>query len=380
MAIVSRLRSLAMKSGERALRFTHRRLGALLGEGAAAPTVERTAEPARPTPEPPVSTKPFIEVESAIVRNRELCAADSSFAASYRSGRDTIQTLAAEGAIDGDDVVGKRVLDWECGKGAFSARFLELGAKSVTAIDSWLDVAQVKATLGTHAGVTFERISVEKFADDPSHHGQFDFIFANTVTEHLASLAQVLIRVNQLLAPGGVLVVNHDNYYQPAGSHDHGFLFYDDKSGISFQGARCWETEKKCETSAEHRRTLKANLPWTWDDQIETALDPKDCSKCPYFKRAQPWAHLLHQGEFRTVFPQSGFTTGYKNSSLNKITLFQLRQFLIEAGFNLERWCPHKVVNQPPPVLLQPPFGFSIEDLTTSTVAVRCVKDSSPYR
>ncbi len=120
-------------------------------------------------------------------------------------------------------------------------------------------------------------------------------------------------------------------------------------------------------------------LPWTWDGTIDSRLTPEDCRKCPYYRRAQPWAHLLNQLEFRNVFPQVGFTTGYAKSSLNKVTPFQLRQFVIEAGFEIERWVPHVINNEPPDELLKPPFNFSRQDLCSSTITVRCRKTMTPY-
>lgn len=396
--MLSQLRELARQGRQEVWRFTRRGLETFLEktaepashvtQGEAAPPAPRVevhapvVEAPRPPPPPPAPPlppmEPFTELAAVVAQNRSIGAMDGGFAAGLNSARETIDTLGREGAILAADIQGKRILDWECGRGAFSAVFLERGASAVTAIDSWLDVAQTASTLGAHPDAKYARISVEKFSADAAHQGQYDFIFANTVTEHLPQLAQAFIQVYRLLAPNGVLVINHDNYYQPCGSHDHGFLFYDDKFGISFQGTKCWEAEAKCAASAEHRAGLKQRLPWTWDAEVEARLSPNDCTQCPYFKRAQPWAHLLHQAEFRSVFPQSGFTTGYSNSSLNKITLFQLRQFLTEAGFDLERWCPHPIANEPPAQLLAPPFGFHVDDLKTATVAVRCRKAPQP--
>ncbi len=293
---------------------------------------------------------------------------DREFAEACAGCRYTLGLWQEGQAFSAADVTGKRVLDWECGGGTWSALFVEMGAAEVVGVDSWLDTRQVERRLGKVPRLRFERRSLQEHA---RRRGRpFDLVFANTVTEHLADLPALLATCRELLAPGGLLFLNHDNYYQPVGSHDHGFLYYG-KDGIEFQGPRCWEETGKCRVSADFRREVARRRPWTWDERTERQLSPEDCTQCPYYRRARPWAHLLYQAEFRRVFPQPCFTTGYSKSSLNKITPFMLRQFLIEAGFDLELWAPFVVPNEPPAELLAPPYSFSVEDLTTSTIAIR---------
>ena len=181
---------------------------------------------------------------------------------------------------------GKHVLDWECGRGVFSAIFLELGAASVTGIDGWLHEDWAKQTLARLPDARFERVSIRELCERSDQH--FDLVFANTVTEHLPELAQQLAVCWEILEPGGVLANNHDNYYQPVGSHDHGFLNYGPDDRIVFQGPACWSDPRRCEASAEFRRALRERLPWTWNEQTEALLDPEECDACPYFRRAQP--------------------------------------------------------------------------------------------
>jgi 2-polyprenyl-6-hydroxyphenyl methylase/3-demethylubiquinone-9 3-methyltransferase len=308
-----------------------------------------------------------------------LCNRDSEFAGTYQAYRSQLQNWAANGVLPTSHITGKRILDWECGRGVFTALLLEQGAAAVTAIDSWLvDSAYIQKNLNGLPGASFERISLEQFAVDEQHHGAYDLIFANTVTEHMLNLPPLLAICYQLLAVDGELVINHGNYYEPVGSHDHGFLFYGENNEIVFQGPRCWESTTKCAASADFRRSIRERLSWTWGDWNESQLTPDNCIYCPYYRRAQPWAHLLYQQEFRQVFPQQCFTTGYPGSGLNKITPFQLRQFLIEAGFNIELWVPIYINNHPPQELLRPPFNFSIEDLCTAMIAVRCSKAALP--
>ncbi len=285
----------------------------------------------------------------------------------------------ATGHVTIDDIRGKRVLDWECGAGIHSLLFLEHGAAQVDGIDSWLWTEEIERSMGHIEHARFHKISIEDFAKDPATHGAYDFVFANTVTEHMLQLPRVLTVVGTMLKPGGLFLTNHDNYYQPVGSHDHGLLFYGPGGKIVRQGPACWESPEKCGASAAYRADLMKRLPWTWDARTESKLTPQDCTKCPYHKRSQPWAHLRHQAEFRDVFPQPCFTTGYPLSSLNKATLFQVRQFVIEAGFDVVGWVTNRILNEPPAELMAPPFNFSRDDLTTCTVTVTARKASTPY-
>lgn len=285
----------------------------------------------------------------------------------------------ATGKMSPADLQGKRVLDWECGAGIFSVLFLEHGASFVEGIDSWLWTDAIQSSMGHLENTRFRKVSVEEFAADVSLHGTFDFIFANTVTEHMLQLPRVLTTVGRLLKPGGLFLTNHDNYYQPVGSHDHGLMFYGEQGAIVRQGPDCWNKPEKCQASHDYRHDLMKRLYWTWDDKIDAKRTPDDCTKCPYHMRSQPWAHLTHQSRFREIFPHVCFTTGYPLSSINKVTLFQLRQYVVEAGFDITGWIPHKVPNEPPAALMESPFNFSREDLTTCTVTVIARKGHNPY-
>jgi SAM-dependent methyltransferase len=290
-----------------------------------------------------------------------------------------LDRLVEKGHVKAGDIAGKRILDWECGAGVYSLLFLERGAARCDAIDSWLQPEACRQAMGHLEAVRFEKVSLEEFAADGSRHGQYDFVFANTVTEHMLDLPKQLPVVGRLLREGGLFVTNHDNYYQPAGSHDHGFVFYGNGAFIESKGPKCWESAEKCAVSEAHRKKVMKDLWWTWDERMEKKLTPTDCTKCPYYKRSQPWAHLTYQGEFRELFPQVGFTTGYAKSSLNKVTPFQLKQFVIEAGFEIASWIQNKVTNQAPEHLMKPPFNFAKEDLETCTITVVARKGKNPY-
>ncbi len=262
----------------------------------------------------------------------------------------------------------KVVLDWECGDGAFAAAFGLAGARRIIGSDRWLDIGHLPEALRTAPQYRFRRAELVEFEQEII--GAVDLVFANTVTEHLPDLPRDFSAVHRVLKPGGYLMLNHDNYYQPVGSHDHGFLYYDGKGGIAQQGPDCWNLPEKCAASDAHRNDVASRLPWTWDARNEAGKDPLNCEACHYYKRSQPWAHLIWQGEFDRLYPQDSFSTGRPASSLNKVTIFQLRQFLIEAGFEIEREHRASVTNQPPDALLQGRTAFTPPDLQTNMYRV----------
>lgn len=310
---------------------------------------------------------------------REILEKAPGLARMYERYTAQLDRLMAQGHLKPADLAGKRVLDWECGAGIFALLFLERGAGECEAIDSWLQLEDCQKAMGHIPNLRFEKVGIVDYAADASRHGSFDFIFANTVTEHMLDLPKQLPLIGRLLKPGGLFITNHDNYYQPVGSHDHGFLNYGDGPAIVRQGPACWDAPDKCAASAQHRAGVKEKLWWTWTDEMEKKLTPEDCTRCPYFKRSQPWAHLTCQGEFREIFPHVAFTTGFAKSSLNKVTPFQLKQFVIEAGFDIAGWQMNKIKNEPPPHLMAAPFNFSRDDLTTCTITVVARKAFCPY-
>ena len=265
------------------------------------------------------------------------------------------------------EIQDKVILDWGCGDGAFSFVFVEKGVKKVLGIDSWLADYQNESRV--EGVLEFKKMGIQNV---DLLNLKYDLMFANTITEHLKNLPELFIKCYKIINDQGYLFINHDNYYQPTGAHDHGFLFYGENNQIVFQGVACWQNELKCEVSKDHRDQMAKIFWWTWSG--EEVLTPDDCTKCPYYKRSQPWAHLIYQEEFCKVYDKESFTTGYPNSSLNKITPFQLRQFIIEAGFTIVKEVRNRVSNLPPDFLLCPPYNFSLQDLTTSTITILAKK------
>jgi hypothetical protein len=303
----------------------------------------------------------------------ELCSLVGQLPASYRLRVDRrvaeLDQFIDAGLIPLESIKGCSVLDWEAGDVAFSVAFLIRGARHVFAIDSWMDFDQVPAPLkALTSQLTIKKTPIRGFGAPAE--APIALVVANTVTEHLQQLPQDLRDVIRVLAPDGMLFTNHDNYYQPVGSHDHGFLFYGRYNCIERVGPACWLDVRKCEASADHRDRIKREFPWTWDERNEGTLDPGNCMNCHYYMRSQPWAHLMFQDQFLSLYPQTSFHTGIEGASLNKISPFQLRQFILEAGFRIERSERVFVENEPPDALVNKELSVQIVDLKTTMVRI----------
>ncbi len=278
-----------------------------------------------------------------------------------------LQQFIGGGLLSENHFRDKVVLDWECGDGAFSAAFALGGARLVFGSDQWLDVKRLPAVVRASPLFRCRQAAIRDI--EAELRGSVDLVFANTVTEHIPDLPGAFASLFQVIKPGGYLFLNHDNYYQPVGSHDHGFLRYG-VGEIVRQGPACWDHGADCSLSKPVREDVARRFPWTWDHRNEAHLTPPACADCHYYRRSQPWAHLLYQDDFASLFPQNSFSTGKPNSSLNKVTIFQLRQFLIEAGFEIEKEERAIVSNQPPDSLLQGPNQFTARDLKTTMYRV----------
>jgi len=277
------------------------------------------------------------------------------------------------GSLSPEMYLGKRVLDWEAGLGGFSAAFYCLGAAEVVAIDSWVSPGAINPLIHSIGSFSFKNISIADFLmQDYSHLASFDLVFSNTVTEHIGDLPSALLNIKSLLKDDGTYLNIHDNYYSPCGSHDHGFWFYDGSGAIAFQGVACWTMPEKCDASAGHRQGLLDRMPWTWNERLEQRRDPTACADCPYYRRGQPWAHLASVDKFVETFDDPSFLTWQPGSSLNKVTTFQMRQLLIEAGFKVLAFHRNRCTNLPSDALID--AGFSQLELTTTTTVWTCSK------
>jgi SAM-dependent methyltransferase len=273
--------------------------------------------------------------------------------------RNELQGFDSWSCMPSERYRGKDLLDLGCGIGAASALFVERGANFVWGIDPVLTDEQIDI-LGILPRSRFTSCPLSK---DVFGGKRFDLVYARLVTEHIMDLPAAFSTVCDLLHPGGRFVGLHDNYYSPMGAHDQGFIGPVGSQSCTFhsRAISCWKSRKKCQASAEFRKEIEQEYDWT----IKTwTLTPHDCSRCTYFRRAQLWGHLLYQGSFNQVYPGTFFKTNL-TGGLNKVTPFQLRQFLIETGFKVTTWIPVMVTNKPPRRLTR---LFNESDLRTLTI------------
>lgn len=308
--------------------------------------------------------EPFIKREVGLdARSAEvaravetLCSRLAGFSAAFAIEQIAFDTWPC---LPPETYVGKDVLELGCGLGAASATFVARGARSVWGVDPALTVEQVEA-LQALPGAKF---TPAPFFAELVGERRFDLAYSRVVTEHLSELPRVLDAVYAVLRPGGRFVGLHDSYYGPMGAHDQGMFgpSESDPEEIVVKAVACWSAPGKCETSSDFRAAYAREYDWR---SREWTLTPDDCTLCPYYRRAQLWSHLLHARDYSTLFAGDFFRAGARGG-LNKVTPFQLRQFLVEAGFAVETWRPEKVTNPPPPELLE---HFTRADLQTGPI------------
>lgn len=286
-----------------------------------------------------------------------LCDGIPGFADALALERQGFETW---GCMPPSAYVGKDVLDVGCGIGAASAVFVNRGARFVWGIDPTLTAEQVHAL----RALPRSRFSAAALDAKPFGEQRFDLVYARFVTEHIYDLPRAFAMVHDLLRPGGRFVGLHDNYLGPMGAHEQGLFGAADgqSTRVVSIAVACWEHPARCEASREFRsRYASDHNPnadaWT--------LTPDDCERCPYFRRAQLWAHLRYQDAFPSLFAGEFFRT-WSDGGLNKVTPFQLRQLLVEAGFAITTWTPVVVTDETPPSSLLE--HFSAADLQTGPI------------
>ena len=255
------------------------------------------------------------------------------------------------------NLTGLNVWDIGCGWGDFTSAFIAEGANHVIATDIALDYKHIPESLFQHQRASFREGDTEKLCP-LVFDGQFgsvpNILFMHLMTEHVDDLKSFIKAIRSNISADCILLIRHDNYYQPVGHHDHSFLFLDPVTyTVQPQTISCWTKPERCAAYILNRK----NLPnWQWSVDSEETVG-HDCDQCNYKLRSQPWAHLLYQNEFNKIWPEPFF-----KNSLNKITIFQIRQFLMEAGFGISNEQRSWISNEIPADLI---CNFSKHDLQT---------------
>jgi SAM-dependent methyltransferase len=310
---------------------------------------------------------------------------DAGWCSLYKALEDNFNYWQKSGYLSLKDIKGANVLDFGGAAGQLAVISLQNGARQATVVDTSLPVAYYETKLSSIKNLRYSTLSIEDYCDQVNQSrqsgdnpknvsGEFDFVISHTVTEHIQYPATVFAAIHKLLKPGGLFFIVHDNYYHPSGAHDN-IMLQTNKLGLyDYLGPKCWENKSLCEFSSSFRIAMEAQIPWLWNKDSEARLTPENCKLCLFYRRTKPWAHIIYQDEFTKVFPSEFFTMGLKKSAFNKITPFQLKQYLIEAGFIFELWERTFVKNTPPKELMLAPYYCNETDLKTLNVYTRCRK------
>jgi ubiquinone/menaquinone biosynthesis C-methylase UbiE len=104
-----------------------------------------------------------------------------------------------------------RVLDVGCGSGVFSLLAAEhnLTVLSADASAQMLRLCQLKQERQNLRNLSFLQVRIEQL--EPADLGRFDLILCSSVLEYVDDLWASIQRLNELLAPGGVLLLSLPN-------------------------------------------------------------------------------------------------------------------------------------------------------------------------
>ncbi len=166
--------------------------------------------------------------------------------------------------------LGVRVLEIGCGTGAFTEVFARTGA-SITAIDISPDLLErARERIGQAGNVTLVLGGFEQAAFDDS----FDAVIGSSVLHHL-DVGTSLVRIRELLRPGGVMCFAEPNYLNPQVFLERVLRFMppfrsyvspDERAFVRFQLAR---------TLASHGFERIRIVPFDWlHPSVPSALIP----------------------------------------------------------------------------------------------------------
>lgn len=142
------------------------------------------------------------------------------------SGREA-DTSWRNAAVALVDPGGARIVDVGCGGGTYVRAWHELGAATVTGVDSSVPILEAARESNGHmAGVSFHQGDAASTGLDA---GCADVVFERALIHHVADLGAVAAEAARILRPGGVLLIQDrtpEDVAQPgSATHPRGWLF-----------------------------------------------------------------------------------------------------------------------------------------------------------
>jgi SAM-dependent methyltransferase len=132
----------------------------------------------------------------------------------YRSDR--ITTILQQADRFGIDIRGKTILDFGCGDGAITPRYLDAGAARAIGVD--IDAKAIARAREQHAAANVDFILGETDRI-PLEDSSVDVVVSYDVFEHITQPAPVLDELYRVLRPGGKVLIGTWGWYHPFAPH-----------------------------------------------------------------------------------------------------------------------------------------------------------------
>lgn len=115
-----------------------------------------------------------------------------------------------------EEIAGKRVIDFGCGRGYQAVAYALAGAKSVVGVEINAELGQLSAARVAQHGLA-DKVKIERELTDEI---KGDMIVSLNSFEHFVEPEMILARLRNSLAPGGKIYINFGPpWYAPTGAH-----------------------------------------------------------------------------------------------------------------------------------------------------------------
>ncbi len=114
---------------------------------------------------------------------------------------------------------GKDVLDFGCGDGAYSLKFIDLGARSVVGIDNSPTMIELANSNISERGDKIQFIEADG-ENLPLENNSFDIVFSNFVFHHFVDNLKPISEVFRVLRNGGYFLATFSAYEIASGSEN----------------------------------------------------------------------------------------------------------------------------------------------------------------